>query len=359
MKSPCILKAPTLPASSGRMVFGCRDAASEHLIWIGQTAPAKSWSVNRIPSGLIAWRTAEMVAPNPDEPPAGTASAAPTTVASSHLNFTNATVGAPGGQPFPPSVPTLNSIPIIHPMKTFRSFTKRRTDGPLASASLLAGAHVTAADFAEGNAAEWGSFGPDWEEVASSVRDTTNLLRVGNYSLRFGTGWLSFWTWSENGSACGFQGNQPVIVLNCAGGSFRHIPDQQLVKKNHAWTFHRIPLTGDVVWRCQTEGAPSLANVHQFEIHQDTWHAGFMIWYDAAHFELKPQFDVPLLSNGVFHSTAQVPDGMECVLMTSTNLILWTPVATNSTTGGLLEWMHPADQPRQCFGCINPDGKHK
>ena len=133
---------------------------------------------------------------------------------------------------------------------------------------------------------------PDWEEVVSSVSDATNLLRVGNYSLRFGTGWLSFWTWLENSSACGFQGNQPVIVLNCAGGSFRYIPDQQLVR-NHAWTFPRIPLTSDVVWRREAEEVPSLADVHRFEIHQDTWHAGFMIWYGATRFELKPQFAPP------------------------------------------------------------------
>lgn len=232
-------------------------------------------------------------------------------------------------------------------------------------------------DFCEGNATNWLAFRPDDEPVSVSVIDSTEHVKSGTQSMRFDTGsgfetgvmfpangdghwdlrgiaWLSFWTWAENNTTYGFQGDQPIVVLNCAGGSLRYTPNQQLVN-NHAWTFYRIPLMGNAVWQIETEGAPSLADANQIEIHHDTWGYGFILWYDALRFEAVPWFDPPVPTNNLLRLRLHAPDNMPFVLLTSTNLAAWTPVATNSAASGTIEWLPAAETAQRFFRAENQE----
>ena len=105
--------------------------------------------------------------------------------------------------------------------------------------------NVGAGEFSEGNAVAWGAFASD--NAAVSVSDDARRVRVGAQSVRlvtasgFDTGvrypaaptahWdastnthLAFWTFADNTNSAGFQGNQPVVVLKTAGGSYRYEP---------------------------------------------------------------------------------------------------------------------------------------
>ena len=229
-------------------------------------------------------------------------------------------------------------------------------------------------DACEGNATNWSAFWPAWEATSASTSDSTEHVKAGASALRFDTGsgfdtgvkfpknadahwdlrnvgWLSFWTYAENANP--FQDVQPVVVLNCQGGSLTLRPNDTLTQ-NHAWTFYRLPLAGDATWQRETNGTPSLVDVNQLEIHQDTWGAGFTIWYDALRFEPKPRFDPPTRTNGIIRLTLHTPDGVPCVLMTSTNLATWTPAATNAPVDGLILWEQPVNQPRRFFRAVTP-----
>jgi hypothetical protein len=163
-------------------------------------------------------------------------------------------------------------------------------------------------DFMEGNAASWSVFASD--AAAASVVNDSARVQVGSQSFRFTTAsgfdtgirytlpsgdlWdlsaaqsLSFWTYGENNTPFGFQGNQPIIVLTGPGGSFRYQPqNQQMV--NHAWRMHNVPLAGDATWMRTTTGSPSLANITGLEVHQDTWDFGFSVYYDGLQFNYSP-----------------------------------------------------------------------
>jgi len=164
--------------------------------------------------------------------------------------------------------------------------------------------NVGAGEFSEGNAVAWGAFASD--NAAVSVSDDARRVRVGAQSVRlvtasgFDTGvrypaaptahWnastnthLAFWTFADNTNSAGFQGNQPVVVLKTAGGSYRYEPAGNETH-NRVWAFHRVPLAGDARWTRTTTGAPTLGDVNQIEIHQDTWDYGFTIYYDGLEF---------------------------------------------------------------------------
>ena len=227
-------------------------------------------------------------------------------------------------------------------------------------------------DSCEGNATNWSAFWPDWEAASAGTSDSTEHVKEGTSSVRFDTGsgfdtgvkfpknadahwdlrnvgWLSFWTYAENANP--FQDVQPVVVLNGQGGSLTLRPNDTLTQ-NHAWTFYRIPLTGDATWQRETNGTPLLSDVNQLEIHQDTWGAGFTIWYDALRFEPKPWFESPVPTNGAIHLRLHAPDGVSCVLMTSADLASWTPTATNAPAGGLILWQQPLDQPQRFYRVV-------
>jgi hypothetical protein len=215
-------------------------------------------------------------------------------------------------------------------------------------------------DLCEGNAAAWTSFTPEWEGVTSSVSNTTTHVKSGTFSIRFDTtsgfdtgvkfpkdsnahwdlrpvGWLAFWAYAENSHD--FQDAQPIIQLNSAGGSFQLRPNDQLMI-NHEWKFFRIPLSGNAVWTVTTNRQPDWSDVNQLEIHQDTWDAGFTVYYDALRFEPKPAITAPeAATGGQLRVWVAAPVGVQCTLQTSTNLMQWADVDTRTTSLPQEEWL--------------------
>ena len=198
-----------------------------------------------------------------------------------------------------PKVTVLPTWPRVSSTRRARSF------GWLTCAAVLAAsASLRAGDFAEGNAAAWGAFASDY--AATSLSNDATQVKAGAYSLRFDTGsgfdtgviypkagaahWnvatnthLAFWHYGINTNEPTWQGNQPVVMLQCAGGSLRYEPQQQFTL-DRTWSYVRVPLAGDATWQVTTNGAPSLADVLSLEIHQDTWGSGFTIYYDGVQF---------------------------------------------------------------------------
>ena len=221
-------------------------------------------------------------------------------------------------------------------------------------------------DVAEGNAIDWGTFASDG--AAASVSDDTTLVREGTQSVRFVTDsgfdtgvtypragnahWylrstdaLSFWTYAINTTPIGFQGNQPVVVLKTATGRFTYTPNGQFTT-NNAWSFHRVPLAGSSRWARTSTGTPSLTDVNQIEIHQDTWDSGFTIFYDGLKFEItppsQPTLAAALVSGGLVRYTLRGDDGFAHVIEASVDLAQWNAVRTNVPVGGVTEWTEPA-----------------
>ena len=160
-------------------------------------------------------------------------------------------------------------------------------------------------ELTEGNASSWSTFASDGQPT--SVANDTTHVKVGSNSLRFTTlsgfdtgvkypsagtphwdltdrNYLTFWVYAVNTTPIGFQGNQPIIVLNGPGGSFRYEPSIQLFA-NNSWAKIRVPLAGDAQWNRTTSGTPSLADINQLEIHADTWDYGFSLYLDGVAFE--------------------------------------------------------------------------
>ena len=221
-------------------------------------------------------------------------------------------------------------------------------------------------DVAEGNAIDWGTFASDG--AAASVSDDTTLVHAGTQSVQFVTDsgfdtgvtypragnahWylrstdaLSFWTYAINTTPIGFQGNQPVVVLKTATGRFTYTPNGQFTT-NNAWSFHRVPLAGSSRWTRTSTGTPSLTDVNQIEIHQDTWDSGFTIFYDGLKFEVtppsQPTLAAALVSGGLVRYTLRGDDGFAHVIEASEDLAQWIAVRTNVPVGGVTEWTEPA-----------------
>src|ERR1035441_6086373 len=172
------------------------------------------------------------------------------------------------------------------------------------AAILAASTGLRANDFAEGNASMWGTFASD--NAATSVSNDVTQVKAGAYSLRFDTGsgfdtgvvypgtgaahWnaatnthVAFWHYGVDTNEPTWQGNQPVVVLQCAGGSLHYEPQRQFTY-DRAWSYARVPLAGDAMWQVTPNGTPTLADVLSLEIHQDTWGYGFTVYYDAVQF---------------------------------------------------------------------------
>ena len=159
-------------------------------------------------------------------------------------------------------------------------------------------------ELTEGNANLWSAFASDGA-IATVNNDTTHV-RVGEQSLKFVTqsgfdtgikytapadahldlsekNYLTFWAYAINNNPNGFQGNQPVIVLNSPNGSFRYEPQGNLMS-NNGWRKYAIPLEGNSQWVRTTTGTPNFSDITQVEIHQDTWDSGFTVYYDGMEF---------------------------------------------------------------------------
>ena len=164
---------------------------------------------------------------------------------------------------------------------------------------------LLSADLAENNAALWGSFASD--NASTTVSLDTSHVKQGSSSIHlrtesgFDTGvvfpktndahwdltsqnYLSFWSFSDNQTPVGFQGNQPIIVLQTTGGTITYTPSH-LMHGATGWAHFFVPLAGSSVWTKTTTGTPNLNDVLSLEIHQDTWDSGFDMYYDAVSFE--------------------------------------------------------------------------
>ncbi|MDB5334442.1 MAG: hypothetical protein JWN70_61 [Planctomycetaceae bacterium] len=163
---------------------------------------------------------------------------------------------------------------------------------------------VIVGDLTEGNASAWTTFASD--SAAASVSNDTTHVMVGTQSLKFTTQsgfdtgirmaapsghwdltqayFLKFWAYGENNTPTGWQGNQPIVVLNSPSGSLRLEPNQQLMS-NGDWTKLIVPLAGDFVWQVTQSGTFNRSFVTSMEIHQDTWESGFQIYYDGIEFD--------------------------------------------------------------------------
>jgi trimeric autotransporter adhesin len=210
--------------------------------------------------------------------------------------------------------------------------------------------YLTAApsgELTEGNASAWGTFASDG--AAASVSDDSSLVKVGSQSLKFVTAsgfdtgvkypasptvhWdltgkvlLTFWAYAVNSNG-GFQGPQPVVVLNSPGGSFRYEPQTDAAMFLNTWHFYQVPLAGDAQWVRTATGSPTLADVNQLEIHQDTWGYGFTVYYDGMTFglDMSSLFISPssvaggATAIGTVSLSANAPSGGVLVGLTSSN----------------------------------------
>lgn len=169
---------------------------------------------------------------------------------------------------------------------------------PLEARRLLTG------ELTEGNAALWGAFASD--NRPTSVTNDTTHVKLGDSSIHlrtesgFDTGvvfpgardadwdlrttnFLAFWSYSDNQTPIGFQGDQPVVVLKTATGDVTLTPRTSLTPKQ-GWLHVFVPLDGSAQWARATTGSPDLAHVRALEVHQDTWDYGFDIYYDGLEF---------------------------------------------------------------------------
>ena len=161
-------------------------------------------------------------------------------------------------------------------------------------------------ELTEGNANYWNTFASDGANA--TVSNDTNFVKIGSQSLKFvtesgfdtgikyqtpedaywdltGITHLEFWAYAINNTPIGFQGNQPVIILNSPNGSFRYEPQGSLgTMPLNRWIKYSLPLTGDSEWSLTTTDNPTLADIKSLEIHQDTWDYGFTVYYDGLQF---------------------------------------------------------------------------
>ncbi|MFO0957910.1 MAG: Calx-beta domain-containing protein [Isosphaeraceae bacterium] len=200
-------------------------------------------------------------------------------------------------------------------MKSIRQHPQARTMTPLLRrrrplAEPLESRLLMASELTEGNASLWGSFAPI-DRATTVVSNDATYVKEGNTSIHlrtesgFDTGvvyprtndanwdltatnYLAFWSYSDNRTPIGFQGEQPVVVLNTASGKVTLTPQHTLTPKQ-GWQHFFVPLAGSTEWARTTTDAPDMRHVNSVEIHQDTWDYGFDIYYDGMQFlQLNP-----------------------------------------------------------------------
>ncbi len=172
-------------------------------------------------------------------------------------------------------------------------------DPNLATSSFSASPEAELTDMNSADYACWA------ENSTCTLQDEATHLKRGLSSLRFETfggfdnwirypaagnaNWdlsgevnLSFWAYAINPSPFDFQNDSPWIYLKNADGSwFRYqSTGEPLNDAVDAWARYDVPLAGNVAWSRTTNGAPTLSDVDQVEIHADTWDNGFVLYLD-------------------------------------------------------------------------------
>ncbi|MBI4058149.1 Ig-like domain-containing protein, partial [Candidatus Gottesmanbacteria bacterium] len=180
-------------------------------------------------------------------------------------------------------------------------------------------------DYAENNTSSWSCWIQD-EPTCSPINDT-GLKKYGANSVKFDSqtaaydtymvypgggnaNWnvsnmthLQFWAYAVNNNFYKFQSGSPWIFLKTSNDSYyryKYFNEQDLQDQmNEAignWKMFEIPLAGDSTWIRTPYGNPSLTNINQIEIHDDTWDAGFSINFDGVGFVNKNAPPIPLPS---------------------------------------------------------------
>ncbi|HUU97043.1 MAG TPA: hypothetical protein VM487_14995 [Phycisphaerae bacterium] len=166
--------------------------------------------------------------------------------------------------------------------------------------------HYPPEDLAELNADQWSSWAQDGTITLS---DDTDFKQVGDASLRMdATGgsdnyarypygllakWdlqavemIRFWLYADNEHY--FQ-DWSVRLGNLQDGYFEwRAPVDLLNQARYQWLECAVPISGDATWQRGTFGTPDLAEINYFEIHADTWDAGFTLWIDGVGFDPRP-----------------------------------------------------------------------
>lgn len=100
---------------------------------------------------------------------------------------------------------------------------------------------------------------------------------------------LRLWCYAINPNL-GFQNQSPWIRLGNADGYFEWRATYDILNLAIGnWREFVIPVSGDGTWIRSQVGTPSLDEVHYFELHADTWGAGFTLWLDGVRFEPSPR----------------------------------------------------------------------
>lgn len=159
-------------------------------------------------------------------------------------------------------------------------------------------------DMTEMNAAGWASWAQDGTLTLS---DDMAFLRAGQSSLRIvatggfdnyvrypgdqtaiwdmsGVQQMRFWCYAINPNG-GFQNGSPWVRLGNREGYFEWRPTWDILNQAIGnWVEFVIPMAGSSTWQRTTFGSPTLAEINHFELHADTWGAGFTLWLDNVRF---------------------------------------------------------------------------
>ncbi|MBL8878355.1 MAG: hypothetical protein JNG88_04475 [Phycisphaerales bacterium] len=165
--------------------------------------------------------------------------------------------------------------------------------------------HWPPGDLAELNAASWSARA---DGASAAVFDDTQRVIFGNGSIRFETDggfdtamrypadrqaqWdlsalqqIRIWGYAENNNI-GFQEETPWVRIGSPDGYIEWRSRSTLWNAaRNQWLEFVIPYGGDAEWERRFVGSPNPSAIQWFEIHTDTWGAGFTLWIDAVRFE--------------------------------------------------------------------------
>lgn len=199
-------------------------------------------------------------------------------------------------------------------------------------------------ELTENNAVDWSAGADSSSPQATFVVDETtpSLVQVGQASIKFVTdGGFDAWVRYPNGLAAqwdlssavsikirlrtvnaniGFQGGSPWIRLGDNENNYFEYryyqagnPIDLLNETRNVWRSYTIPLNAPTSpfngWGRTIVGTPSFDNIQYFEMHADTWGAGFTMWVDGL------MFDPPPCMKGDFNADG-VRNGLDVALFT-------------------------------------------
>jgi hypothetical protein len=178
-------------------------------------------------------------------------------------------------------------------------------------------------ELTEGNASSWGSFSFDNVATGTADETATAFVKQGSQSVKFdtasehdtgvkfpavpvpnlhvaGMNYFVFWAYAQSSNP--FEHPQPKVIMTGANGYYTFTPNTTLTVPN-TWQRFVIPLGGDSTWTRTETDFPDFSEIIQVEIHQDSFVAGFTVYYDGMGFVNDPA-DEP---SGLFLSMADAP----------------------------------------------------